>query len=101
MAGFPIEIVDFVESESSNAVWAHCTSRVEWKAGVMGGADEEDWKFRCEYVFMLWMDGSGEKIVRVVEMLDSLAAERLPGSLEKAKENLARVDMQVRGATLG
>lgn len=91
MAGFPIEIVDFVESEGSNAVWAHCTSKVEWKAGVVGeGEKEEDWEFRCEYVFMFWMDGSGEKIVRVVEMLDSLAAGRLPGLMERARENLGR-----------
>jgi hypothetical protein len=90
MAGFPVEIVDFVESESSNAVWAHCTSTVEWKAGATGGGNEDDWEFRGEYVFMLWMDESGEKIVKVVEMLDSLAAVRLPRLMEKAKENLAQ-----------
>ena len=91
MNGFPVDIIDFVESENSNAVWAHCTSKVEWKAGAMGGGKEEEWDFRGEYVFMLWMDERGEKIVRVVEMLDSLAAVRLPGLMERAKENLAKV----------
>ncbi|KAF2679955.1 hypothetical protein K458DRAFT_374466 [Lentithecium fluviatile CBS 122367] len=99
MTGFPITILDVIESENSNAVWAHCTAMPEWRVDAMGGGEGEDgqeeealkkWGFKGEYVFMMWMDASEEKVERCVEMLDSAATLRLMGLMGKAKENIGR-----------
>jgi hypothetical protein len=85
MDGFPFTILDIIESESSNSVWAHGTAVPEWKSEAKG---EGDWHFKGEYVFMLWMDESGEKVVRCVEMVDSQGTERMGRLFVKAKENV-------------
>lgn len=88
MQGFPVYVTEIIESESSNAVWAWCTSKAEWRDEVIDG-DNKEWEFRGEYVFMFWMDETGKRIVRCVEMLDSKKTEGVLLALaERAKRNV-------------
>lgn len=75
MSGFPVVAKEYLESESGNSVVVWATSRTEFREEVKreGG---EDWEYEGEYVFMLTMDASGDKILRVVEVLDSLKTDR-------------------------
>jgi uncharacterized radical SAM superfamily Fe-S cluster-containing enzyme len=58
----------------------------------MGGEEVERWRYKGEYMFMLWMDESGEKVVRVVEFLDSKGtADVLMPLMRRARENRAEM----------
>lgn len=49
-----------------------------------------EWEYEGEYMFVLTMDESGERIVRVVEMLDSLKTEKeLRPLMKRARERVA------------
>lgn len=90
MTGFPVYPKEYVESESSNQVTVWATSRAQFRKEVVGEDEEErkKWEFEGEYVFMFWMDESGEKIVRTVEFLDSKATEAARPLLKAANEKM-------------
>lgn len=85
MSGFPVIAREYLESESGNSVVVWATSRTEFREVVKRG--EAGWEYEGEYVFVLKMDASGERIVRVIEMLDSLKTERdLRPLMKRARE---------------
>lgn len=90
MKGFPVYPKEYVESEASNQVTVWATSRVLWRDEVVGEGEEErkKWEFEGEYVFMFWMNESGEKIVRTVEFLDSKGTEAVRPLLKIANEKM-------------
>ena len=90
LVGLPVTYLDIIESESSNSVWIHGTAVPEWKKEAKGDGEEVEgeWDFKGEYVFMLWMDESGEKVVRCVEMVDSLGMGKMGGLFAKAMANV-------------
>ncbi|KAJ0121067.1 hypothetical protein J7T55_008227 [Diaporthe amygdali] len=95
MTGFPVYAKEYVESESSNQVTVWATSRAHFKEEVLADeqGDEEErrkkWEFEGEYVFMFWMDETGEKVVRTVEFLDSnLTENKLRPLLKRANEKV-------------
>ncbi len=93
MTGFPVKAKEYVESESAHQVTVWATSKTEFRDEVKRGDDEEGWVYEGEYVFMLWMDESGEKVVRVVEFLDSKGTiERLGVLMRRARENKGMVE---------
>lgn len=75
MTGFPVYAREYVESESSNQVTVWATARPLFKEEVLRDEDREKWEFQGEYVFLIWMDETGEKIIRTVEFLDSKGTE--------------------------
>lgn len=91
MSGFPVVAKEYLESESANSVVVWATSRTEFREVVLkqeGGND--GWEYEGEYMFVLTMDASGKRIVRVVEMLDSLKTDKeLRPLMRKARERLA------------
>ncbi|KAJ4297838.1 hypothetical protein N0V90_005734 [Kalmusia sp. IMI 367209] len=103
MTGFPVTAKAWIEDPEQNSVWCWAKSRAEWREEVMDGNMKEseegegkggrkEWEYEGEYVFMFWMDESGEKIVKTVEMLDSWATrERLLILSGRARENLKKV----------
>jgi hypothetical protein len=96
MTGFPVAATEHFECEATNTVAVWASSDAHFKKEVMDG-DEEDWKYKGEYVFMLWMNESGERIERTVEFLDSAATkERLFGvtarARARARANLAKIE---------
>lgn len=90
MTGFPVHAEEYVESESSNQVTVWATARPRFRDEVL--RDEEDskeWEYEGEYVFMFWMDETGDKIVRTVEFLDSKGTEYgLRPLLKRANEKM-------------
>ncbi|KAL6230043.1 hypothetical protein BDW75DRAFT_223674 [Aspergillus navahoensis] len=91
MGGFPVFAKEYIESEKSNQVVVWAASKTQFREEVKDdGIPEEEWEFGGEYVFMFTMDGSGEKVVRCVEFLDSLATKRLFELVARARGNLGR-----------
>lgn len=91
MSGFPVFAKEYIESESTNQVVVWATSKAQFREEVKDdGIPENEWEFGGEYVFMLTMDESGEKIVRCVEFLDSLATKRLLELAARARGNLEK-----------
>jgi hypothetical protein len=92
MTGFPVFAKEYIESESGNQVIVWATSKTQFREEVKdGGKSEEEWEFGGEYVFMFTMDESGEKIVRTVEFLDSVATQELLGLMQRARGNLEKL----------
>ncbi|KAF2257163.1 hypothetical protein BU26DRAFT_513866 [Trematosphaeria pertusa] len=87
MTGFPVYAKQYIESESSNSVVVWATSKTQFREDVKDEGEGVDWDYEGEYVFMFWMDESGEKIVRTVEFLDSLKTEGLRGVMKRARAN--------------
>jgi ketosteroid isomerase-like protein len=83
MSGFPVTVKEYIVGEKGVVVWA--TAKTQWRPELV---DSDGWEYQGEYVFMLDMDESGEKITRIVEFLDSKAtADKLVGLLKRAQEN--------------
>ncbi|KAL1885143.1 hypothetical protein Plec18167_001800 [Paecilomyces lecythidis] len=89
MAGFPVTVKEHVESESSNQVTVWARSQTIFRDDVKDdGVSEKEWAYEGEYMFLLFMDETGEKITRVVEFLDSKATdEKLRPLIRRAREN--------------
>lgn len=99
MSGFPVHGKEYIESEVANTVVVWATSRTEFKDEVQ--REGEDWDYEGEYVFMLEMDATGEKIVRCVEFLDSLKTQNgLRPLAKKAKERVAGGGSEKKGGVM-
>ncbi|KAL4905046.1 hypothetical protein BDW74DRAFT_178055 [Aspergillus multicolor] len=91
MTEFPVSAKEYIESEGCNQVVVWASSVTEFREEAMDtDIGKEEWEFNGEYVFILTMDERGEKIVRCVEFLDSLATVRLLELVRRAKGNLER-----------
>ena len=92
MSGFPVTGHEYLESECANAVTVHATSETVFRQELRDeGLSKEEWEYHGEYVFMLYMNGVGDKVVKVVEFLDSKATvEKLMPLNKRAKANLER-----------
>ncbi|KAL4812704.1 hypothetical protein BDW67DRAFT_188388 [Aspergillus spinulosporus] len=91
MSGFPVFAKEYIESQSTNqdVVWA--TSKAQFRDELKDDRiPESEWEFGGEYVFMFTMDEDGEKVVRCVESLDSLATKRLLELAARARVNLEK-----------
>jgi ketosteroid isomerase-like protein len=88
MAGFPVTAKEYVVGENTVTVWA--TSQTFFRDEAKDdGIAEENWIYEGEYMFVLYMDTTGEKIVRVVEFVDSKKTDdQLRPLMKRAKENL-------------
>ena len=56
-------IHDYFASEEERRAWVHCSMTADRK-----GSER---LYEMEYMFALSFDGSGEKITKIVEMMDS------------------------------
>ncbi|KAH8893941.1 hypothetical protein GQ53DRAFT_745349 [Thozetella sp. PMI_491] len=91
MTGFPVTGKEYIESESSNQVIVWATAQAEFRDDVRDGEPAEYWGYHGEYIFIITLDETGEKIVRIVEFLDSKATvEGLMALMQKANENKAK-----------
>jgi hypothetical protein len=72
---FAVVPKEVMEDQQQNRVIIWATGQPTFVKGVMdGGLSEEEWVYIGEYMFILSMDESGEKIERIVEFLDNKAA---------------------------
>lgn len=89
MTGFPVTAKEYIESESGNQVTVWATSQTIFREDVKDeGISPEEWVYEGEYIFLLSMDETGEKIVRTVEFLDSKGTDdKLRALMKRAREN--------------
>jgi ketosteroid isomerase-like protein len=92
MSAFPVTAKEYVNGENAVTVWA--TSRTFFRDEVKDeGIAAEEWEYEGEYIFILFMDATGEKIVRVVEFLDSKkTGAQLQPLMKRARENLKKIE---------
>ncbi|KAL3465497.1 hypothetical protein BJX64DRAFT_55374 [Aspergillus heterothallicus] len=93
MTGFPFTAKQYIESESSNQVVVWATSRAQFREEVKDneGISAAEWEYEGEYVLIMTMDESGERIERYIEFLDSKAtADKLLGLMGRGQGNLAK-----------
>jgi ketosteroid isomerase-like protein len=86
---FPVTAKEMHVNEAGRQVTIWATSNPKFKVEAMGGGSAEKWDYIGEYVFILDVNDE-EKIVRILEFLDSLATERLRGMMDRAKENIGQ-----------
>lgn len=89
MTGFPVTAKEYIESESGNQVTVWATSQTIFRDDVRDdGISKKEWEYEGEYIFLLSMDETGEKIVRTVEFLDSKGTvDKLGALMKRANEN--------------
>lgn len=89
ISGFEITNKEVMEDDKQNRIMIWASARTIWyPAAKDPGITEEEWDFRTEYVFILSMDESQEKIVKVVEFVDSKATEQWRQLVARAMENV-------------
>jgi ketosteroid isomerase-like protein len=91
LKSFPVTPIEIHENPTKNQVVVWATAEATFHDNVKDdGLSEEEWKFSGEYMFVLDFEEGGEKLVRVLEFLDSLRTEKLRGLIGRAKGNLER-----------
>jgi hypothetical protein len=91
MAGFAVYPKEYIENKTDNQITVWATSKTNFHAYAKDdGIPAEDWEFQGEYLFVLWMDESGEKITRCLEFLDSKKTDQLKPLMMRAGENAKR-----------
>jgi hypothetical protein len=88
LAGFPVFPKEVFENEGLGQVTLWATSETIFHEKAKGNDVSEEWEFHGEYIFILTMDESREKVVQIIEFLDSKATERLRESMARARKNL-------------
>ena len=93
LSGFPVTPKEiFSSDESSNKVTVWATSVANFRDEVKDdGISDEEWGYRGEYIFVLSLDESRERVQDVLEFVDSLGTERLRGLMRRARGNLERI----------
>ncbi|TVY84262.1 Uncharacterized protein LSUE1_G000871 [Lachnellula suecica] len=93
LESFPVIPIEVQENPDKNQVLIWATSQANFHHDLKdSGISDEQWTYKGEYMYLLSMDGSGEKIDRVVEFLDSQGTERLHGLLARAKHNKEMIE---------
>ncbi|KAK4980946.1 hypothetical protein LTR28_011345 [Elasticomyces elasticus] len=82
MRKFPVTAKEVMEDEEKNTAIAYFHDSAK-----DDGIPPDDWKYQGEYVLILTMAESGEKIKKVVEFLDSKGTERFLGLIKRARAN--------------
>jgi hypothetical protein len=91
ISGFPMTIKETLEDEKKNQIMIWAEGGQSWFPEAKDpGFSEEEWNFTREYIFILSLDESGEKIERMVEFVDTKATEQLRLLLARAQENVKK-----------
>lgn len=77
LESFTVSIQEAWASPSKNQVTVSAVSEPKLHGHVKDNDNEEEWKLHGEYIFILDMDETGEKLKHVFEFLDSKATENL------------------------
>ncbi|KAL4789548.1 hypothetical protein BDV19DRAFT_373881 [Aspergillus venezuelensis] len=92
MTGFPVYADGYIEGRDGRTVIVRATSKACFREEVKDdGLRRDEWEYGGEYVFFFEMDSSGEKVVRCVEFLDSMATVKLLELVKRARGNLEKL----------
>lgn len=87
--GFPVYPKDVSVNEGKNKVTIWATSETHFRREAMDDSiSVQEWLYHGEYVFILTMDETREKIVSVLEFVDSKGTERLRELMARARRNV-------------
>lgn len=90
LQSFPVRIKRIWPNPSLNQVTIWADSELMVHEHIKNSSDDlAEWSYRGEYIFVLTMDESGEKIDHVFEFVDSKGTDHLRGILNKARKRLA------------
>ncbi|KAK7048620.1 hypothetical protein R3P38DRAFT_2870471 [Favolaschia claudopus] len=92
LQSFPVRAKKMWPNPSLRQVVVWAESETVFHEEFKDSEDEEEWRYRGEYVFFLDMDERGEKIRRVLEFVDSKGTERLRGLMARAWKKKAKVE---------
>jgi hypothetical protein len=88
---FPVWPNEVMEDESQNRVIVWCGGEAVFKDEFKDeGATVEEWTYKGEYMFVFSLDETREKIERVMEFLDSKAADHARDLMKRAAVNFQR-----------
>ena len=91
LAGFPVHPKEIFENEEKRQVTIWATSLAVFRDDVKdAGLSDEEWGYRGEYIFIFTMDESQEKIIRVLEFVDSKGTDRLRVLMARARANMEK-----------
>jgi len=80
LSKFPVVPTQIWVNEADRQVTMWCTGEATFRDEVRDdGLCEEEWLYHGEYIFILEMNDSGDKVESIVEFLDSKESERLRG----------------------
>ncbi|KAK7420925.1 hypothetical protein QQX98_002489 [Neonectria punicea] len=92
LRSFPMRMKETWPNPSLNQVIIWADSETDFHDHVKDGDDESGWKLHGEYMWVLTMDESGEKIKHVLEFLDSKATEKIGGVMARAFKKNEELD---------
>ncbi|KAF7346471.1 hypothetical protein MSAN_01875100 [Mycena sanguinolenta] len=84
LRSFPVHAKQMWPNPALKQVLIWADAETEFHPHVRDNEDAEEWRYRGEYMFLLTMDQSGEKIERVLEFLDSKGTDRARGLFGRA-----------------
>jgi hypothetical protein len=91
ISGFPMTIKETLEDEKKNQIMIWAEGGQTWFPEAKDpGLSDDEWNFTREYIFILSLDESGEKIEKMVEFVDTKATEQLRLLLARAQENVKK-----------
>ncbi|KAF4499964.1 hypothetical protein FAGAP_3846 [Fusarium agapanthi] len=85
MSSFPVTIKQMWPNPSLRQVLVWTKSETNFQRQLRD-SDDEEWTKRREYMFLMAMDETGEKITDVLELVDSKATEDIAGLVARALE---------------
>ncbi|KAF5690956.1 hypothetical protein FCIRC_687 [Fusarium circinatum] len=86
MSSFPVTIKQMWPNPSLRQVLVWANSKTNFQRQSRDSDDDEEWTKRGEYMFLMTMDETGEKIIDVLEFVDSKATEDIAGLVARALE---------------
>lgn len=92
LRSFPVRFKEAWPNPSLSQVVIWSDSETQFHDHVKDNDDEEEWKFKGEYMWVLTMDESGQKVEHVLEFLDSKKTEVLRVLMARAFKKKEEVD---------
>jgi hypothetical protein len=93
VTGFPVTPKEVMEDQKKNRVIVWADVRALWRDEIKDdGIAAEEWEWAGEYMLIFDMDEAGEKIEHMLEFVDSKATLKLPGLMQRAKANKAKLE---------
>lgn len=91
VSSWGMEILDIMEDERKNKMMLRIVGRPVFKEEFKDGRSR-DWLIAMESVYTLNFDQSGEKIMHIMEFVDTKMHERFEKLHDRAVENMERVN---------
>ena len=92
LRSFPVRFKQTWPNPSLHQVIIWSDSETHFHDHVKDSDDEQEWAYRGEYIWVLTMDQSGEKVEKVLEFLDSKSTEKLMGLMARAFKKKEEVE---------